>query len=215
MPAIPNVLRSYLLPLFENWVLASRSSNFETTRPIAPKIVFHSVQLLLLMTASFFLITSTSFLIRFLTYSSPSCKEEIKATVRLLSSCWDRNKTLNYCAIQVLKLGYTGVPIINANNNENCSLLLKKYTADSNPLVSPISNLNIKLNYAVQFSFRSLANNFPLEAWQTISPFQRILAVWLSQILQVVSFHQECLVYQTCLSGSPASDTLHTAKNHP
>ena len=159
MLAIPNVLRSYLLPLFQNWVLASRSSNFETSRPICPKIIFHSVQLLLLMTASYFLITSTSFLIRFLTYSSPSCKEEIKATVRLLSSCWDRNKTLNYCAIQVLKLGYTGVPIINANNNENCSLLLKKYTADSNPLVSPISNLNIKLNYAVQFSFRSLANN--------------------------------------------------------
>ena len=125
MLAIPNVLRSYLLPLFQNWVLASRSSNFETTRPIAPKIVFHSVQLLLLMTASFFLITSTSFLIRFLTYSSPSCKEEIKANVKLWTSCWDRNKTLNYCAIQVLKLDYTGVPTMDSNNNEKCSFCKK------------------------------------------------------------------------------------------
>lgn len=47
-----------------------------------------------------------------------------------------------------------------------------------------------------------------------VSPFHGILVISLWQILQVVSFHQEYLVYQTCLSSLQGFGTLHTKESH-
>lgn len=47
-----------------------------------------------------------------------------------------------------------------------------------------------------------------------VSPFHEILVISLQQILQVVSFHQEYLVCQTCLSSLQVFGTLHTKENH-
>ena len=49
------------------------------------------------------------------------------------------------------------------------SLLLKKYTANNNPLIPPISNFNVKKHCRQE--------NVLSKAQQTISPFLRILAV--------------------------------------
>lgn len=92
-------------------------------------------------------VTSTSFLILFLTYSSPSCKKEIRAAVKLQTSFWYEHTTLNHCAIHVSKLDYTDKCLNHGCtwiNWETTNLLWWKFSLNTQQIaihwLTPISN---------------------------------------------------------------------------
>ena len=68
-----------------------------------------------------------------------------------------------------MRRNWTNVSTMDADNNDKFSLLLKKYRANNNPLIPPISNFNVKKHCRQE--------NVLSKAQQTISPFLRILAV--------------------------------------